>query len=752
MTHYIIQTITFQLFFLLIYDAFLKKETFFNWNRAYLLITTLLSICLPFIKVEPFKTVVPQDFIIRLPEVVIGNVTTSETSPSITLSQVVEPTSFQWSWLYLLYAGMLFATVLLLYKSYKVHQLIQNNPKRWNGNLILVQVFQSSTAFSFFNYIFLGENIKTSERAIILNHEMVHVKHKHSADLVLFELLRIVFWFNPLIYMYQNRIASLHEFIADAEAVKQNDKTEYYQNLLSQAFDAQNVSFINPFFKKSLIKKRILMLSKSKSKQVYLLKYALLFPVVFGMLLYTSSYAQEVSKVEHIEENIAVQDLSDEALKKKFYDEIVQMEKNGATFMEIADYVMPKFDNYIKSREQYYKLEAYMDYIFEKNIERKSLNDELTQYDLDVVEGKRSERKTYTEYLEWKKTDEAIERWESNTRDGAIRLYLTKDKDKAEEENAKYAKALEIIENDDNFHTLYVFQGNSTVKMVIDEIDSKRLSTTPKDDVVIKDIEESIEVPFAVIENVPIPKSCESLTSKDERKTCMINFVTTHVNTNFNTNIAKENGLTGQMRINVIFKIDKEGNVVEVKSRAPHPALETEAKRVINSLPKFIPGTQKGKPVVVPYSLPILFMVDSDKQTETGKTLKEMNELASLHKNSVPFSTIDIVPTIEDCVPPTNTKSQKKCVSNYIETYVNKNFDKNIAKKLGLKGEIMADLFFLIDDLGIVREVSANSAHPELEAEARRVVHTLPVFVPGKHKGKVVVVAYSSRIYIKLNE
>src|SRR5690606_31204692 len=137
----------------------------------------------------------------------------------------------------------------------------------------LVQVLQSSTAFSFFNYIFLGENIKPSEKATILNHEMVHVKHKHSLDLVVFELLRIVFWFNPLIYMYQNRIASLHEFIADAEAVKQNDKTEYYQNLLSQAFDTENVSFINPFFKKSLIKKRILMLSKSKSKQVHLLKY-----------------------------------------------------------------------------------------------------------------------------------------------------------------------------------------------------------------------------------------------------------------------------------------------------------------------------------------------------------------------------------------------------------------------------------------------------------------------------------------------
>jgi hypothetical protein len=268
---------------------------------------------------------------------------------------------------------------------------------------------------------------------------------------------------------------------------------------------------------------------------------------------------------------------------------------------------------------------------------------------------------------------------------------------------------------------------------------------------IIKEVEETIEIPFAVIENVPIPTSCENLASNDERKTCMSSFISDFVAKNYNINIAKENGLTGRQRINVIFKIDTNGNVVEVKSRASHPALEVEAERVVSSLPKFIPGTQKGKAVVVPYSLPILFNVNSDTSNEKDKVMEEINEKMALRKNAIAFSTVDVVPTIEDCVPPTNTKSQKKCVSNYIATYVNKNFDKNIAKKLGLKGEIMADLFFLIDDLGIVREVSANSSHPELEDEAIRVVNMLPVFVPGKHKGKVTVVTYASRIYIKVD-
>src|SRR5690606_37368042 len=156
------------------------------------------------------------------------------------------------------------------------------------GRLYVVEVLNSSTAFSFLNYVFLGNLIKTHEKATILKHEMVHVKQKHSLDLLFFEILRIPFWFNPLVYVFQNRMVELHEFMADAHAVKNQNKLQYYQNLLSQVFGVEKISFINPFDKQSLIKKRIVMLQKSKSKQLNLLKYALLIPLVLGMLVYSS--------------------------------------------------------------------------------------------------------------------------------------------------------------------------------------------------------------------------------------------------------------------------------------------------------------------------------------------------------------------------------------------------------------------------------------------------------------------------------
>jgi protein TonB len=85
--------------------------------------------------------------------------------------------------------------------------------------------------------------------------------------------------------------------------------------------------------------------------------------------------------------------------------------------------------------------------------------------------------------------------------------------------------------------------------------------------------------------------------------------ITKFVQKKFNTDLAGDLGLTGKQRISVIFKIDKKGNVTGVRSRAPHPRLEKEAARVVNMLPKMKPGRQRGKAVVVPYSLPITFLV-----------------------------------------------------------------------------------------------------------------------------------------------
>jgi len=144
--------------------------------------------------------------------------------------------------------------------------------------------------------------------------------------------------------------------------------------------------------------------------------------------------------------------------------------------------------------------------------------------------------------------------------------------------------------------------------------------------------EDSDEVLFAVIEEVPIYKGCAKSLENKSRKKCMSEGISNHVIRNFNLKIAKNLGLPdGIARISVIFKINKEGKVVDIRTRAPHPKLEEEAIRVIKLIPQMErAGYQRGKPVTVPYSLPIIFEIDNTKYLSK----KELRKLKKQKKKA----------------------------------------------------------------------------------------------------------------------
>ena len=124
-----------------------------------------------------------------------------------------------------------------------------------------------------------------------------------------------------------------------------------------------------------------------------------------------------------------------------------------------------------------------------------------------------------------------------------------------------------------------------------------------------EDTETIAEVPFSVIEKVPVYPGCDG--ENYQLKKCMSDNISKHVAKNFNIKLAKTLGLkAGKKRISVQFKIDKNGNVTDIRARAPHPKLKEEAIRVIKLLPKMQPGKQDGKAVNVRYNLPIIFTVD----------------------------------------------------------------------------------------------------------------------------------------------
>lgn len=115
---------------------------------------------------------------------------------------------------------------------------------------------------------------------------------------------------------------------------------------------------------------------------------------------------------------------------------------------------------------------------------------------------------------------------------------------------------------------------------------------------------------FIVIEKVPIYPGCEGLEDNESLKKCMFRNIYEHISENFDISFAGELGLVGKQRIEVSFTINKRGYITDIKAKGPHPRLEEEALRIMQSFPQMIPGEQKGEPVGVMYLLPIVFEVE----------------------------------------------------------------------------------------------------------------------------------------------
>ncbi|WP_299364878.1 energy transducer TonB [Winogradskyella sp.] len=128
----------------------------------------------------------------------------------------------------------------------------------------------------------------------------------------------------------------------------------------------------------------------------------------------------------------------------------------------------------------------------------------------------------------------------------------------------------------------------------------------------IEFIEQPVDLPpvdFIKVEKVPVYPGCEKKKTNEEKRTCMSKKIAKLVNRKFNTGIAERYGITGFQKIDTQFTVDKHGNITDIKIRSPHPALDKEARRVIDKIPSMIPGYQRNTPVGVIYNLPIKFEI-----------------------------------------------------------------------------------------------------------------------------------------------
>lgn len=311
--------------FYLMYVVFLRKETFFVSNRWYLIVGLVLSLILPLITftktiwVDPIP--IQESF-----EEITPIITTSDATP-------IQENLIDWS----LVATTTYIVISILlvmritFELVSFFNRIRKHNKKKESEYTLIYSNTTENPFSFFNYVVINPSLFSEiEIQHILTHESIHVKQKHSVDVLFGKLFCALFWVNPIVWLYRKAMLQNLEFIADNATFQQiENKYEYQKTLLKVVTHQHDLSITNQFYQ-SLIKKRIVMLHTNQSHKRNAWKYATILPLLTGFFfmfqIETVAQVKEVNwtsissnnSLERIE-FIITKNTTDEEINKETY-------------------------------------------------------------------------------------------------------------------------------------------------------------------------------------------------------------------------------------------------------------------------------------------------------------------------------------------------------------------------------------------------------------------------------------------------
>ncbi|MEQ8471261.1 MAG: peptidoglycan DD-metalloendopeptidase family protein [Marinoscillum sp.] len=278
---YLIKVSCFHGVLILFYLVFLRKLTFYKFNRFFLLGTIIFGLFLPLMRVEqPPVQEANQEFV-NMIATKIDQSSRLVSNPIVTAEPLIN-----WDWLLALGYGL---GVFLLFQRYLIN-FIKIRKFRYGYQLInkigAIEVFRTpfSQPFSFFKSVFIPGNIEeTTDLDLVMAHELEHVSLGHSYDRMFVDFIVVLFWFNPFIYLLRKSLIEVHEYQVDAVVARDAKAKIYYQMSLVKMAGG---GFVGPvsFFNFSTIKKRIQMMNQNKSKRISLTSLLILVPVLVVMV------------------------------------------------------------------------------------------------------------------------------------------------------------------------------------------------------------------------------------------------------------------------------------------------------------------------------------------------------------------------------------------------------------------------------------------------------------------------------------
>jgi len=284
MITYLLQVTLCLAFFYAFYHLTLHKETLFQTNRIYLLCTLLLSLVLPLIRIY-VQDHQYQPSIVTAPYVYIGSYLNTMTDAII-----ITPRDQDISWfdaLLIVYlAGVLWMSIKMIREVVSILKMKRDGIQTWYSGQQCILSAEVKSPFSFFNIIYLPaqHHFTDNELAEIISHEKVHVRDRHTMDILFMEIISIGLWPSPMVYLFRKKLREVHEFLADAEVLKNTPWESYASFLVAQKGVGLQNHLSNQMFY-SQLKNRLTMMTQKPSRFIARFKYLGLIPILLLSLV-----------------------------------------------------------------------------------------------------------------------------------------------------------------------------------------------------------------------------------------------------------------------------------------------------------------------------------------------------------------------------------------------------------------------------------------------------------------------------------
>lgn len=592
-----------------LYYLFLAKEKTFIFNRFYLIFSLIFSLCIPFATIETnqVKKEIPATVIVEEAGQPILEDPVNTANESIDYQSILLSTSF---------VITVFLLLKVVYSILKIKRLKGKNIIYQNRKVILLE--KDLAPFSFWNTIYLSENYFKDSKIddVIFLHEEIHIKQKHSADILFVEILKAIFWFSPVVYFYKKAMINNHEFIADESVIVQSKNVKNYQELiLQEILKQQNLPLIHQFNFNNT-KKRFIMMTKKNSKFANAKKY-LAIPI---FIIAGFAFAERTQS----------DSINNDSLGLKL--------PNNSTFKNDDD----ALSEYLKMSEKYNDIIKTMDFErFNREVpalEKKKFLELFSKIDIkdrskipfwinyDEIVKQVPTQKQLTQFLDTKYNinlnneivDNSILKNYKNTDFYSVYILKTQPK---HEDYGKYQYSVVLYTND------YAKKHNAEKKMTVSfTVDEKGLNNKIYRDTITP--QKKIEAKITNIKNTSDQEQNTVLdisTAVEGKVADLVpaefpggaNQLRNLVSSNFNGSIMT--GDEGTMKTTITFIVDKNGNVKDIKASGNNEKFNDEAARVTklaNENKTWKPAILNGKPVAYQYKIPLTMNFEIFKKTQ----------------------------------------------------------------------------------------------------------------------------------------